>query len=94
LLFFENFLSSPLGNFNYKNPLPPPIGFPDPSIGGCVAILNGMAQYHIHRKKAIQYHCYMAWDGFLLKTYFSYWPVKTFPYFVPFLLIKAIIVKF
>jgi hypothetical protein len=40
---FENFLSYPLGNFKVKTPSPP-IGFPDPSIGGGGgAILNGMA---------------------------------------------------
>jgi hypothetical protein len=37
----ENFLSYPQGNFEVKTPSPP-IGYPDPSIGG-VPILNGMA---------------------------------------------------
>ena len=31
--FFENLLSYPLGKFKIKTP-PPPIGYPDPSIGG------------------------------------------------------------
>jgi hypothetical protein len=39
--FFENLLSYPLGKFKVKTHSPPPIGYPDPSIGG-VPILNGI----------------------------------------------------
>ena len=38
--FYENLLSYPLGKFKVKTPSPP-IGYPDPSIGG-VPILNGI----------------------------------------------------
>ena len=49
---FENLLSYPLGKFKVKTP--PPIGYPDPSIGWGgegVPILNGMTHIFNRRGK-------------------------------------------